>query len=158
MEIVYKKGDATAPIEEGPKVIIHCCNNIGAWGAGFVLALSRRWPETRSNYIKWSKGYAKHEPKYELGNVQFVPVEEDIWVGNMLGQEGIRSKNSIAPIRYSAIVSSLWKVREFCQSHNCRVVCPKFGSGLAGGDWKIIEKYLRDILCDSNIPVTVYEF
>lgn len=36
-------GDATEPVAEGNKIICHICNDIGKWGAGFVLALSKRW-------------------------------------------------------------------------------------------------------------------
>lgn len=43
MEILYIKGDATAPIGSGVKVITHICNDIGGWGKGFVLALSKKW-------------------------------------------------------------------------------------------------------------------
>ncbi|MGW4499908.1 hypothetical protein ACWENR_15015 [Micromonospora sp. NPDC004336] len=39
------KGDATSPQAKGPKVIAHVCNDAGGWGKGFVLAVSRRWPQ-----------------------------------------------------------------------------------------------------------------
>jgi hypothetical protein len=42
MQIQYIAGDATAPIGDGNKIIAHVCNDIGAWGAGFVLAISKR--------------------------------------------------------------------------------------------------------------------
>jgi len=35
--ITYLVGDATQPQGEGVKVIAHICNDIGAWGAGFVI-------------------------------------------------------------------------------------------------------------------------
>lgn len=35
-------GDATRPIEDDPKIIVQVCNEIGGWGAGFVLAISKR--------------------------------------------------------------------------------------------------------------------
>ena len=47
-EISYLVGDATAPKTPGPKMIVHVCNDIGAWGKGFVMALSRRLPEPES--------------------------------------------------------------------------------------------------------------
>ena len=34
MEILYIKGDATAPIGSGVKVITHICNDIGGWEKG----------------------------------------------------------------------------------------------------------------------------
>ncbi|WP_261986759.1 hypothetical protein [Actinomadura sp. HBU206391] len=44
------KGDATSPQAKGPKIITHVCNDRGGWGKGFVLAISRRWPEPEREY------------------------------------------------------------------------------------------------------------
>ena len=49
MPIQYRTGDATRPEGDGPKIIAHICNDVGAWGKGFVLALSKRWNTPRSN-------------------------------------------------------------------------------------------------------------
>ena len=38
----YVTGDATVPQGGGPKILVHLCNDAGGWGAGFVLAVSRR--------------------------------------------------------------------------------------------------------------------
>jgi len=78
-------------------------------GAGFVLALSKRWKTPEVEYKKWSRGHIS-VPRFELGQVQFVKVEEDIVVGNMVGQEGVRTRNRVAPIRYSALDDCLSKV------------------------------------------------
>jgi O-acetyl-ADP-ribose deacetylase (regulator of RNase III) len=48
-EIKYIRGDATAPSAKGVKLIAHVCNDIGGWGKGFVVAVSRRWPEPEGN-------------------------------------------------------------------------------------------------------------
>ena len=53
MEILYIKGDATAPIGSGVKVITHICNDIGGWGKGFVLALSKKWKMPEEAYRQW---------------------------------------------------------------------------------------------------------
>ncbi len=39
----YVQGDATQPEDTGPRILVHVCNDVGAWGRGFVLAVSRRW-------------------------------------------------------------------------------------------------------------------
>jgi hypothetical protein len=41
-DIQYRIGDATAPTTDGNKFIAHICNDIGGWGKGFVLAISKR--------------------------------------------------------------------------------------------------------------------
>jgi hypothetical protein len=50
MALNYVIGDATEPQGAGPKVLAHCCNDLGRWGAGFVVALGRRWPITKKAY------------------------------------------------------------------------------------------------------------
>jgi hypothetical protein len=154
--IRYIKGDATRPIGDGNKIIIHCCNSIGKWGSGFVMSLSRRWKKPEVQYKKWSKGKIKGF-KFSLGAVQFVKVEDDIVVGNMVGQEGIRKKGRTPPIRYSAIVKCLEKVKEVALANNASIHAPRFGSDRAGGKWVAIEKFIEDILCENDIKVTIYD-
>lgn len=50
MPIQYTTGDATQPLADGAKIICHVCNDIGGWGAGFVVALSRKWSEPERAY------------------------------------------------------------------------------------------------------------
>src|SRR5262249_53591734 len=101
MKIDYVIGDATAPVAEGCKIIVHICNDIGAWGRGFVVALSRRWPEPEARYRAWHRGEAN--APFELGQVQFVQVKADTWVANLIGQHDIRSAKGTPPIRYDAV-------------------------------------------------------
>ncbi|XXU05921.1 hypothetical protein WMF40_38440 [Sorangium sp. So ce854] len=48
--IDYRTGDATEPAGAGPRIICHVCNDIGGWGRGFVVALSKKWPEPEARY------------------------------------------------------------------------------------------------------------
>lgn len=153
--ITYLKGDATNPKVEGNKIIAHICNSTGGWGRGFVLAISKRWMEPESEYRKWAKG--RLDKPFELGQVQFVKVEKDIVVANMIGQYGIMSYNGVPPIRYDAVDKCLKKVAEIALKHKASVCCPRFGSGLAGGRWEEIEKLIIENLCKKDIDVYIYE-
>jgi O-acetyl-ADP-ribose deacetylase (regulator of RNase III) len=144
--IKYVKGDATQPIGEGNKLIIHCCNDENKWGAGFVLALSKRWAKPEARYRAFKSTM--------LGGVQFVPVESDITVVNMIGQHGIRTENNAAPIRYDAINTALKIVNEYAIKNNFTIHCPRFGAGLAGGDWNVIEALIKSNIA---VDVTVYD-
>lgn len=156
----YVNGDATNPRLEGPKVIVHCCNNIGKWGAGFVLALSRKWPVVEKEYKKWYQGQMNDSyctGKFGLGNVQFVLVEQDTWVANIIGQEGIYIDNDgNPPIRYPSIRKGLQEVKNFASFRDASVHMPKMGAGLAGGNWDTIEGLIKDELAD--LDVTVYNW
>lgn len=145
--INYLKGDATKPSIIGNKIIAHCCNDIGAWGRGFVLSLSARWSEPERRYREMS-------PKH-LGDTQFVKVESDVWVANIIGQHGIRMIDNIPPIRYDALRSGLRRVGRFSGEINASICLPRIGAGLAGGDWSIIENIIQDEL--KGLEVFVYD-
>ena len=141
----YLKGDATDPqCEKG--VIVHCCNDIGKWGKGFVLALSRRWPETRRRYLAWYRDRCPLTPaKFMLGNVQFVGVEQEpreLVVANLIGQRGIYPKRGVPPIRYGAIEDGFHTVAGWAESKGWSVVMPRMGCGLAGGSWDKMEELI----------------
>ncbi|MDN3353409.1 Appr-1-p processing protein [Actinomadura sp. DC4] len=100
--IHYLQGDATCPQVKGPKVIAHVCNDRGGWGKGFVVAVSRRWPEPEAAYRQWHRDRAGND--FRLGAAQLVQVTPDTWVANMIGQHGTRSSRSTGPpIRYDAL-------------------------------------------------------
>lgn len=155
MKISYTKGDATTPKGEGNKIIIHVCNDVGGWGKGFVLALSKKWKLPETKYREW---YASKE-NFSLGKVQFVQVEDDLWIGNMIGQHGVRKyKDGIPPIRYEAIEQALKAVAQKAIDLDAEVHAPRFGAGLAGGDWNVIEKMINDQLISKGVKCTIYDF
>jgi len=155
MEINYINGDATKPGSEGNKVIVHVCNDIGGWGKGFVMAISKRWKAPEQQYRAWFKT----KDDFSLGQVQFVRVEEDLWVANLIGQHKInRDEAGNAPIRYEAILSGLEKVGQFALDNNATVHMPRIGCGLAGGTWDKIEPLIIAALTSKEIQVTVYDF
>ena len=146
--IKYLRGDATKPIGDGNKYIVHCCNDIGAWGAGFVLAISRRWvkPEIRYRLMK----------ERNLGDIEIVAVEKDISVVNLIGQRGIGIKDGIPPISYQAIDTGFGKLAECLKDiPNSSIHMPRIGCGLAGGDWTKIEPL---IINRFSMSVYVYDF
>lgn len=71
IEIQYVKGDATQPIAEENKIICHICNDIGGWGRGFVLAISKKWKTPEIEYREWHK----KGDNFLLGEIQLVAVE-----------------------------------------------------------------------------------
>lgn len=155
-KIEYVTGDATNPQGDGKKLIIHVCNNVGAWGAGFVMALSKKWKEPEAAYRAMTT--------YVLGRYEFVKVEDNITICNLIGQESTTGRNNNAalpPIRYVAIEHALNDIASLAilskNKNPFSVHMPRIGSGLAGGNWKIIETIIEETLCKAGIPVTVYD-
>jgi O-acetyl-ADP-ribose deacetylase (regulator of RNase III) len=156
IEIKYVIGDATHPIGEGKKIICHVVNDERRWGAGFVLALSRRWEEPERVYRKMPKDMLM------LGKVMIVPVENDIMVANMVAQRGIMDRNvtgqidaNVQPaIRYGALRVCLAEVNDIAYRMGATLHGPRFGSGLSGGNWNTIEQIIKDTI---TVDITIYD-
>jgi len=146
-KINYLKGDATAPVGAGKKIIVHVCNDVGAWGAGFVMALSNKWAAPEAAYRVMTKR--------TLGTAELVMVEPDIWVANMIAQTDIRrAPDGTPPIRYAAVRAALAYVNDIAYAHKATLHMPRIGCGLAGGEWDLIESIVRDVM---SVDVYVYD-
>jgi len=156
IQITYLKGDATIPQSAGQCIICHICNDVGGWGKGFVLAISKRWPEPEARYREWYRERRAND--FGLGVVQFVKVEASVWVANLIGQRGVRSVQGVPPIRYEAIEDGLGRVARFAAEHRASVHMPRIGCGLAGGTWDRIEPLIAKAFSEFGLHVTVYDF
>ncbi|NUO56698.1 MAG: macro domain-containing protein [Hamadaea sp.] len=153
--LTVRQGDATSPQAKGPKVIAHICNDLGGWGKGFVLAISKRWPEPERDYREWHRHRAGND--FGLGAVRLIQVAADVWVANMVAQHGMKTGSNGPPIRYDAVERCLARLAELLPS-GASVHMPRIGTGLAGGSWDKIEPLVVRTLCARDIPVTVYDF
>ncbi|MFC4563604.1 macro domain-containing protein [Nocardiopsis mangrovi] len=149
------RGDATAPQAKGPKVIAHICNDLGGWGKGFVLAVSRRWPEPEREYRRWHRERAAND--FGLGAVQLVRVRPDAWVANMVGQHGIKAGGKGPPIRYEAVETCLAALTGHAVELGASVHMPRIGCGLAGGTWDRIQPLIDRTLIAGGVATTVYD-
>ncbi|MGW2826455.1 macro domain-containing protein [Streptomyces sp. NPDC001443] len=153
--IMYVRGDATVPAGRGVKVIAHVCNDMGGWGKGFVLAVSRRWPEPEASYRAWHRARASND--FGLGALRLVRVEPYVWVANMIGQHGTRSGSKGVPVRYEAIDTALGRLADRVIELDASVHMPRIGCGLAGGKWSRVEPLVEERLVRRGIRVTVYD-
>jgi O-acetyl-ADP-ribose deacetylase (regulator of RNase III) len=157
--IHYTVGDATLPQGDvsKPRIIAHVCNDRGGWGKGFVVALSQRYPEAERQYRAW---YASRKSNdFALGATQFVPVAQNLYVANIIGQHGYRTEGGLPPVRYEAIRQGLQAIANYSKTLgvDTTVHMPRIGCGFAGGDWEVVSAIITETLGAANIPVTVYD-
>lgn len=136
--VIHHIGSAIEPVGEDKFIIAHVTNNLGAWGAGFVVPLGRAWPEARAAYMKdYSEGVL------EYGHVSFVQItdlDRQGWIANMTAQTlGVEN-----PLNMEALKECVGKVIAFAKEKGASIHSPRFGAGLAGGNWKDIEALIAD--------------
>ncbi|SDI68508.1 O-acetyl-ADP-ribose deacetylase (regulator of RNase III), contains Macro domain [Chryseobacterium jejuense] len=154
--IHYLKGDATVPQAKGIKIIAHICNDLGGWGKGFVLAVSKRWEAPEKEYRNWHR--FRSENHFGLGEIQIVQVEKYIYVANMIGQKGMKTGSNGVPVRYEAIEKCLETLAKEAIELDASIHMPRIGCGLAGGKWEQIEPIIERTLLNKNVEVYVYDF
>lgn len=160
--IRYVRGDATAPWGDGPFLLPHICNASGGWGKGYVLALSRRWPEPEAAFREWARtgsdqGVAR---PYRLGEIQFVNVgvEPYITVVNMIAQDGYRPTYADDGKRYTdygALRLCLGTLAAATFGETIHM--PRIGAGLGGSPWGPIEDLINETLVAKGLDVSVYD-
>jgi len=152
---------------EGATIFVpHVCNNIDLFGAGFAAQVATKYPIVKENYHLLGKSFLKTN----LGYSQIVKVYENdkfrhkLCFVNMIGQNGIKSGTNIRPLNYLALVKSMNSLSQHIhtntgflnKSEKIEIHCPKFGSGLAGGNWDFITDLIEDIW--GKFFVTVYNY
>lgn len=151
--IRYVVGDATQPPIEGGgvRVICHVCNDVGAWGAGFVLALSRRWLEPAATY----KNAFARAVAPQLGEVQLVRVEAGLYVANLIAQRGLPSSDRRVALDYTALANCLTWLAQYAE-RDWSFHMPRIGCGIAGGHWGAVAKIVGSTI-GAHHDVTVYD-
>ena len=137
--------------QNGATVIIpHVCNNIWVFNGGFAAAVAREYPIVKENYSVLGQ-------KMKLGYTQFIKVEKntdygyEIIFANMIAQNKIKTVKNPRPLNYAALTYAMAYVKMYAKQYRkdnenlkVEIHCPKFGSGLAGGDWRFVSELIKD--------------
>lgn len=144
-------------------IVPHVCNNIDTFGGGFTSGIAKHYPIVQDNYHLLGPSFLKKN----LGYTQFISAREhkknnsQIIFANMIAQNGIISHKNKRPLNYLALCRSMLSVYKYTQEkvdkdQTIQIHAPKFGSGLAGGNWNFISYLIDDIW--SSLPVYIYDF
>ena len=149
MTLKFVVGDATNPESDTDlKIIAHGCNNVGAWGAGFVLALSRKWDAPEESYKELDFD------TLEGGETQLVKCEPGIYVANIITQ----TFHTSHPVRYDWLRLGFQRLDYFARTTtlSTSIHMPRIGCGLGGGRWSVVESLIREYF-SSETDITVYD-
>lgn len=152
--ITYLAGDATEPGGIGPKIIAHVVNDgTPRWGAGFALALRKRWEQVQDEFISW---VGEDRSRLRLGAVHEYELDESCSIIHMVAQRGYGA-SSAPRIRYSALRDCLQAVATQARQRGATVHMPRIGAGQAGGSWPLIEELIFSSLCAAGVQVYIYD-
>jgi len=175
--INYIQGDIFkhTPIDGKLVIMPHVVNNLGGWGAGFTRALSKHHPIAEQTYREWFAGtLGEDESEFALGRTHVTYCTAQLHVLHMACQESYKAAYNRRPLNYEYLYQCMEGVRKWCLEMRGNLMsrsapetrdiakqiveihAPKFGSDLAGGNWKIIESMIEVLWVESKIPVSIY--
>lgn len=146
----YKKGNlVTAWLDGEVDVLIHQANCFNTFGSGIAKEIRERIPGAYEADCQTLKG-----AKSKLGDFTVYSHESGRLVYNLYGQYDYGKRHKIYT-SYTALFRGLLAIQEDLV-RPLRIGIPKLGCGLGGGDWKIVEDFVKATIAQDN-AVTVYE-
>lgn len=157
--LTYRVGDATQP-EGRPALVAHVANDLGVMGAGFAKALVERHPCVFSDYTRHLNEAAARRSS-ALGDVVFSEVDDPVGrlaIASMVAQHGVASSVNTRPLSYDRLDECLAKTFAFAGREGFPAVhMPRIGSGLARGNWTVVQALIQGAASKYRIQAYVYD-
>lgn len=129
-------------LEVDSGIICHQVNCMGVMGSGLAKQIRDKWPDVYKNYSLLFF-YTKKEDL--LGDFQFVKINNSLEVVNVFGQFNYGKDKKQTD--YAALDKAFLKMSRYKNHFKFKewpIYFPhRFGCGLAGGDWTIVEPLIE---------------
>lgn len=133
-------------------VILHQVNCKGRMGAGLALQIKCKYPHVYKEYAAVCQN--AHTSASLLWTVLIVPVSETQSIANLFAQDGYASYgfSHVRMTNYDKLHECLAYINESYRGK--KVALPYLlGCGLAGGDWEVVSKIIKDTLADCDVEI-----
>ncbi|AJF40797.1 phosphatase [Vibrio phage phi 3] len=154
MKTVYKDMVLHLQSAEHLDAYAHQCNCFARMGRGIAPLLAAVVPGLRE------ADYASGEGnRSKMGTFTYANAKSGARVYNVYGQYHWQ-KYQVVPGRntdYGALRKGMARVMEDMVANRLKTLgIPLIGCGLAGGDWKIVEQFIKELEADFGIEVTLF--
>ena len=145
MKIRYVKGDL---LEAPEQIILQACNSLGVMGAGVAKLIREKWPKAYQDYRDSYDSYG-----LPLGSIVSSKQPDGKIILNAITQDTIGRTG--VHVSYWAIANVMYQLDQNVTVQKVgSVAMPAIGSGLAGGDWPVIEAIIENTA--KNFQPVVY--
>ena len=128
---------------------------MGVMGAGLAKQIRTKWPAVYTQYKNYVDLSANKRDL--LGHVSWLDTERNpkLYIASIFGQyaygHGARFTN------YPALLEGLSYIFGMAIIDKLPVYIPKgIGCGLAGGEWKFVEDFIRDLDAIQKDPINIF--
>ena len=148
--VKYVNGCLIKMAQEGCfDVICHSCNCFVNMGSGIAPQIKKAFPEAYEVDCETKIG-----DESKLGTITYTK-NSPVTIVNIYGQFGYGNRKFGKPdIDYEALRSGLQLMKD--KFSGKKFGLPKIGSGLASGNWNIIEKIIEDVFRGEYVTIVNY--
>ena len=139
-------------------IIAHQCNNRGKMFSGVAKQIREKYPTV---YDVYYSAFKKGE--LNLGLAQFVIIDKDKYICNLIGQDGY-GYDGKQYTKYDAFKDGLYGIRDFMLRNGYKKVAFPYNIGCCrgGGKWEVIYDMIKDVFSDfistqHGIEVNIYK-
>ena len=144
----YKIGNFKAELEQmNYDILLHGCNNRGAFGAGIAALVAQVHPKCKELYLG---RIAQTKLKDRLGDTFIYTIHDDNdekkYILNAIIQDGY-GRDGYKYVSYDAVNKIFEDLADFAKGRDesqpdLTIAFPLVGAGLGGGEWSIIERII----------------
>jgi len=140
-------------------VIIHQANCFNMFGGGIARRIAQLFPEAEAVDSATKRGDRKKLGNFTVAAINRPEYPNLKYIFNVYGQYDTSSQ--VRATQYDALTVGLERVRDYLEANNLTslsVGVPyKIGSGLGGGDWRIVSAILESVFDGSPVKLTIYQ-
>lgn len=145
----YVTGNLLDMFDQGKfDIIIHGCNCFCAMGGGIAKQIADRYPEALIADKETTPG-----DYHKMGSYSFAELPGNRAIIN--GYTQFAYGKTEVYTNYQSVYFLFKKLR--CIRNDVRIGIPKIGAGLGGGDWKVIEGIIDEVMEGKDITCVIYE-
>lgn len=151
MKIKYISGDMIDMMKDPeqlkiPTIFVHGCNCHLAMKSGIAGGISIHFPEA-VQADEWYYKYFKDNMDM-LGNYSYINLSEGVSVSKLCNLYTQYFPG--ADLRLDALEDAFRNIADDYGYEGYRLVFPKIGAGVAGGDWEVISRIIENTIDDGD--------
>jgi len=129
-------------------VIAHQVNCRGFMGAGLAKQIRDKYPTVYTRYKKYCPDASL------LGKIQVLKTNK-VYIANLFAQVDIGTNS--CHTNYNALEKCFRTLCKYMVQNNLHSVAIPYGigCGLAGGDWKIVSKIIKDVFAGESLALFI---
>lgn len=138
-------------------IVVHGCNAQSVMGSGIAQTIRSKYPQVFEDYRNALRGFDSHN---NLGRVVTTQVGDELYIYSAITQEFYGRNPDVKYVSYDAMDRAFETIALLAtpqpRIQSLPIYYPKIGSGLANGNWNVIQEIINHRLDKLEHHLVIY--